>query len=108
YTCNGNFDVSVKRGEVLQNLLTSCGGRLIYIGGQFIIQPAAWVSPSGAITIGGCSSAPKMMMSSVGLVPLWYNSPASSWPPSCGGTTESQFVFALGLLAAYKATGNSN
>lgn len=108
YECNGSFDVSVTRGEVLQNLLTSCGGRLIEIGGQFFIQPAAWVSPSGAITIGGCSSAPKMMMSSVGLVPTFYNSPASSYPPSCGGTTESQFVFALGLLAAFQATGNSN
>src|SRR5581483_2470914 len=41
YTCNGTFQLSMKRGEVLQNLLTSCG-RLTYIGGQFVIWPWAW------------------------------------------------------------------
>lgn len=47
YTCNGGFVVSVKRGEVLQNMLTSCGGRLTYSGGQFVIHPAVWEgSPS--------------------------------------------------------------
>src|SRR5207244_11446817 len=37
YLCNGGFPLTVKRGEVLQNLLTSCGGRLTYTGGQFAI-----------------------------------------------------------------------
>jgi len=32
----------MKRGEALQNLLTSCAGRLTYSGGQFVIHPAAW------------------------------------------------------------------
>lgn len=108
YSCDGAFDVSVKRGDVIQNLLTSCGGRLIYIGGQFIIQPAAWVTPSGAITVGGCSSAPKMMMNSNGLVAEFFNSPTAPYIPSCAGSTESQFVYALGLLNAYQAVGNSN
>ena len=108
YQCDGAFDVSVKRAEVLQNLLTSCGGRLVEIGGQFFIQPAAWVSPSGAVTIGNCSSAPKMMMSSTGLVPDAFNSPANSFVPGCAGTTKSQFIYTLGMLQAYQATGNSN
>jgi hypothetical protein len=43
YTCNGNFPLSMKRGEILRNLLTSCGGRLTYSGGQFVINPAAWI-----------------------------------------------------------------
>jgi hypothetical protein len=42
YTCNGVFTTATKRGEVLQNLLTSCAGRLTYVGGQFSIWPAAW------------------------------------------------------------------
>lgn len=42
YDCNGGFPLTVKRGEVLQNLLTSCGGRLTYTQGQFVIWPAAW------------------------------------------------------------------
>jgi len=46
YTCNGQFQLTSKRGEVLQNLLTSCGGRLTYAGGQFVINPAAWIGTS--------------------------------------------------------------
>lgn len=42
YLCNGGFPLTVKRGEVLQNLLTSCGGRITYQSGQYIIWPAAW------------------------------------------------------------------
>jgi hypothetical protein len=51
YRCNGGFPLTVKRGEVLQNLLTSCGGRLTYTQGQFVIWPAAW--PGSSIFIGG-------------------------------------------------------
>jgi hypothetical protein len=55
YTCNGGFPLTMKRGEVLQNLLTSCGGRLTYTGGQFFIWPAAWTGISAMI---GPSSPP--------------------------------------------------
>lgn len=108
YTCNGNFDTSVLRAEVLENLLTSCGGRLIELGGQFFIQPAAWVSPSGEVSIGNGNSGPSMMMNDSGLVAEYYNNPAGVFVPDCAGTTQSQFVYALGLLAAYQAVGNEN
>lgn len=49
YTCNGQFDLTMKRGEILQNLLTSCAGRITYTGGQFVIWPAAWTGNSFAI-----------------------------------------------------------
>jgi hypothetical protein len=48
YDCNGGFPLTVKRGEVLQNLLTSCGGRLTYSQGQFAIWPAAWQGTAAA------------------------------------------------------------
>lgn len=51
YTSNGSFQLSAKRGEILQNLLTSCSGRLTYSGGQFVIWPAAWQGAS--LVIGG-------------------------------------------------------
>ena len=51
YSCNGTFPLSTKRGEVLQNMLTSCGGRITYSGGQFVIHPAGW--PGLALYIGG-------------------------------------------------------
>lgn len=108
YTCDGAFDVSVKRGDVLQNLLTSCGGRLVIIGGQYFIQPAAWVTPNGSVTIGPGNTGPLMMMDSFGLVAEYFNNPVGVYVPDCAGTTQSQFVYALGLLDAYRAVGNSN
>jgi hypothetical protein len=108
YACDGSFDVSVSRGEILQNLLTSCGGRLLEIGGQFIIQPAAWVDPSGAVTIGAGNTGPLMMMNDKGLVAEYYNNPVAPFVPDAAGTTQSQFVYALGLLNAFQAVGNPN
>jgi len=48
YACNGHFPLSVRRGEILANLLTSMAGRITYANGQFIIWPAAWYG--GGIT----------------------------------------------------------
>jgi len=45
WTCNGKFSLDKTRGEILENLLTSCAGRLVYSNGQFVIQPAQWVTP---------------------------------------------------------------
>jgi hypothetical protein len=50
YTCNGTFSLTLKRVEVLQNLLTSCAGRLGYVGGQFRLYPGAWRGISGTIS----------------------------------------------------------
>lgn len=49
YACNGQFDLTLKRGEILQNMLTSCAGRLTYTEGQFQIWPAAWTGNAFAI-----------------------------------------------------------
>lgn len=108
YACDGAFDVSVDRGEVVANLLTSCAGRLVEIGGTFFIMPGVWVTPSGAIEIGTGDTGPKMMMNSLGLVAEFYNNPVNNYIPNSAGSTESQFVYALGLLAAFQATGNTN
>jgi hypothetical protein len=112
YTCNGTFDVSTKRGEVLQNLLTSCAGRLSYSGGQFVIQPGAWYGPTSTISLSGLtapSTVPPMMMSTEGLVANAYNNVEGrqDYFPSTGGTSESQFLMALGMLDAYDAVGNT-
>jgi hypothetical protein len=45
YACNGQFEVTTKRGETLQNLLTSCAGR-ISPEAPFVIQPGYWVGPT--------------------------------------------------------------
>jgi hypothetical protein len=46
YQCDGGFQLTASRGEILQNMLTSCSGRITYSGGQFIIWPAAWAGVS--------------------------------------------------------------
>lgn len=46
YECNGGFQIDATRGTILQNLLTSCAARLTYVGGQFSINPGAWVGSS--------------------------------------------------------------
>lgn len=61
YTCNGSFQLSAKRGEILQNLLTSCAGRLTFSGGQYVINPAAWTGTNiqaGAGVTNAGGSAP--------------------------------------------------
>lgn len=45
YEVNGEFKLSENRGSILTDLLTACGGRLTYTNGQYILQPAQWVTP---------------------------------------------------------------
>lgn len=49
YMLNGHFNCDMRRGEVLQNLLTSCAGRITYTNGMFQIQPAAWYGSSPTV-----------------------------------------------------------
>ena len=42
YALNGHFPLTMRRSEILQNMLTAMAGRLTYQGGQFGIHPAAW------------------------------------------------------------------
>jgi hypothetical protein len=44
------FNLSRSRGEVLQDMLNACAGRITYQSGQFIIVPGAWVGPSLSLT----------------------------------------------------------
>ena len=42
YTLNGSFTLDKNRGEILQDMLTSCAGRISIVGGQFFINPGYW------------------------------------------------------------------
>src|ERR1700722_15563839 len=48
YSCNGQFELTMDRGQILQNMLTSCAGRLLYVGGLYSIQPGSWYGASPA------------------------------------------------------------
>ena len=83
YTCNGGFPITMKRGEVLQNLLTACGGRLTYTGGQFLIQPAAWGGLAHTIGTGAWQlGAPIIVPANAGTFVL-------DWEDQVGGGDQS-------------------
>lgn len=42
YRCNGMFDLRQKRGEILQNMLTACAGRITYSNAQYFLWPGKW------------------------------------------------------------------
>lgn len=84
YTCNGQFDVSQRRGETLQNMLTSCSGRITYQGGQFVIHPGRWVAGTAitqtvASTVG---QGKTVYIANGGTIPSGWETPAfddSAW-----------------------------
>ena len=39
YALNGRFTLDKSRGEILQNMLTACAGRITYVQGGYVIQP---------------------------------------------------------------------
>tara|TARA_R100001369_G_scaffold46449_1_gene72795 strand:+ start:1037 stop:4324 length:3288 start_codon:yes stop_codon:yes gene_type:complete len=46
FTCNGSFQVSSSPKIIIENLLTTLGGFLIYSNGKFKIVPATFLSPT--------------------------------------------------------------
>ena len=42
YALSGQFQLARKRGEILQDMLTACAGRLSVVSGQYFIQPGFW------------------------------------------------------------------
>jgi hypothetical protein len=50
YRCNGTFETSQQKADVLRSLLSSCGGTAPYIGGTFSLNTAAWRTPTATLT----------------------------------------------------------
>ncbi len=46
YACHYHYDTSVGPGDVLQQMMPACAGRLSRIGGEWFIWPAYWQGPS--------------------------------------------------------------
>ena len=42
FSCNGRFSLNMKRGQILQNMLTSMAGRITFDNGSYKLWPAAW------------------------------------------------------------------
>jgi hypothetical protein len=91
YALNGTFNLNVRRGEVLQNLLTACAGRLSYVGGLFTIHPGAWAGVSATVSsswllsksAGGFRWRPTVSLRDLcNGVKGTYVSPANNWGAS--------------------------
>lgn len=106
YTANGHFTLDRKRGEILQNLLTSMAGRLTYSNGQYIIWPAAWqgggtnnspfIQPYGSLF--GCFTSGVIPETTV-ISSMWIgNGPATFTAPP--GTNYLQLGVNSGLIGA--------
>lgn len=61
YTLNGAFLVNTSPGDVLGKMLTANSGKVRYIGGMFLVQPAAYVSPTITITEDDCRAVPHII-----------------------------------------------
>lgn len=51
YTMNGVVDTSKQPREILNDMLTSCGGTIFYSNGKWKLKVGAYVSPSDTLTI---------------------------------------------------------
>lgn len=50
YTCNGSYNLAMRRVEIMEGLLTACLGQLTYTQGKYTLIAAAYRAPVGALT----------------------------------------------------------
>jgi hypothetical protein len=117
YTCNGQFDLTQKRGEILQQMLTACAGRITTEGGQFVLHPGVWNRSVGT-TIGSAPGSGKCfwLPSGTSAPSNWY-APAfddSAWPSpvlDSGYTPGTAFTGSQWITAhagAYSTSGDES
>ena len=91
FTCNGRFTLASRRGEILENLLTSCAGRVTYVSGQWYIWPGVWAGSSLSVSnawVEGNAAGPIRWRPSVTInnryngVKGTYISPVNNWQAS--------------------------
>ena len=56
FTCNGSFQLSQSPKVIIENLMTTLGGFLIYSNGEFKIIPSAFLSPTVTLNEGNLRS----------------------------------------------------
>jgi hypothetical protein len=84
YTCDTFVSLNQTRGSILSNMLSSCGGRISYQGGQYSIFPAAWVAPTLVLTdadlVGPIDWRPRLpIRDTCNAVKGTYVSPENAW-----------------------------
>lgn len=87
YQCHGVVDTEKNPGEVIEELLTSMGGTLAYVGGKWTVKAAAYSSPAMTLTIddlrGPISMQTKVPRNEVfNAVKGVFINPDAKWQPS--------------------------
>jgi hypothetical protein len=87
YRTNGTIMVNKGRGAILENLLSSCAGRITVNGGKFGLQAGVAQTPVMTLTadmfIGGITYKPKKTVTSlINAVKGTYTSPENLYMPS--------------------------
>jgi len=50
FTCNGSFTLTQTPKVIIENLMTTCGGYLIYTNGKFKLIPSTFLTPTVTLT----------------------------------------------------------
>ena len=50
FTCNGSFTLAQTPKVIIENLMTTCGGYLIYTNGKFKLIPSTYLTPTVTLT----------------------------------------------------------
>jgi Putative phage tail protein len=87
YLCNGVVDTNQTPLDVIEKLLTSLSGRLVYTGGLWRIRAGAYIAPTRTLTEsdlrGPVSVKPRLSMQDMfNGVKGVYISPVNNWQPS--------------------------
>lgn len=105
YSCDGVIDTANSPQEILQEMLTSCGGRLVYSGGKWRLYVAAWDAPTLSFDEGDLVAPVKVKTrvsarEAFSAIKGVYVSPENSWVASDYPAIKSEAQrVALGLAA---------
>jgi hypothetical protein len=107
YTCDGVIDTANSPQEILQELLTSCGGRLVYSGGKWRLYVAAWDAPTLSFDEGDLVAPIKVRTrvsarEAFSAIKGVYVSPENAWVASDYPAIKSEVQRAALGLAAHR------
>jgi hypothetical protein len=107
YTCDGVIDTANSPQEILQELLTSCGGRLVYSGGKWRLYVAAWDAPTLSFDEGDLVAPIKVKTrvsarEAFSAIKGVYVSPENAWVASDYPAIKSEVQRAALGLAAHR------
>ena len=87
YTCNGSFDSNEKPEETIPEMLTAMDGKVVFVGGQWIILSGAYITPTVTLTEKDAHDniqvTPRISRRELfNAVKGVYSSPQNNWQPA--------------------------